>query len=357
MNKVPVFPVNTAEGGDTVYQAIVNILSELGELYSQINKLYRLSSGSSPPSGAEVSDVWIDTSGAVPALKRLASTGPDTWENLGDEGSFDSGVDLDDGLAGWGKGLICSRVSGTTLRVTASATAPAVVMIDGVLCRNTAAADCSFSGAANGEHVVYAEREGSGSTFKLGRVTKGTSLAATRVKIAEVGYYGGDFGFIESVEHRPGQTLPGDGLFHICRTAAQSIPYNAHTTVQLNSVVVDKYSQYSASDYGVIIKRAGWWQIDGATRIESAAQKSTLRVMTGLKKNGTHIQRDDLKLHDINTNTIHLAPGGIYLLDFGDVLTLTCYQTTEGGNNYNCEPEDAAYKFHVALWGRFLGPA
>lgn len=355
MNKAIVNTVNTADGGDSVYQGIVNILAELSLIYGHINTLWKLSSGTTPPSGAEVNDVWVDTSGATPVLKRLASTGPDTWANLGATGAYNSGVALDDAVKRYTRGMVLARYSASALRIAATSTIPATVVANGVLLQNTSNTDLTgFS--ADGVFQVYAERNSTSANFRLGKDTVGAVLSSGKVKIAEVVYQGGDFKVIENIEHFPHFDQAPRGMFVITRDTDQNITEDEATNVNFLTVVNDEWSQYDSTEDTIIIRRTGWWRIGASVRVHVATAthvRCEVRVKTST---GTNLLYNADEIEGAGAIHVNIPDQPLYI-EAGTQLEVSVTQTnnlTGSSANGDIEPSASGLR-DVALWGEYIG--
>ncbi len=68
------YPINYNQGGDTGYEGFVKVDNEFGVVYNRLNELRTARAGTSPPTDAEVNELWLDTSVNPPLLKRFDGT-------------------------------------------------------------------------------------------------------------------------------------------------------------------------------------------------------------------------------------------------------------------------------------------
>lgn len=374
MNKTKVNTFDFTETGDYALDSLTNLVEEIDALLGHVNTLFKLSSGSGIPTGAQAEDVYVEKDAdGVRTLKVV--TGVGTSENLGATGNFDSGVDLDDFAKGWANhALIAKDPANPTTRIycPALAAAPATVCLpNGDMLQNTASVYLSFVGADAGEYQVYAERDGSTTNFTLGKAARGAALTTGQLKLGEVSWTdtgvgeSDDFRRVEAAAYWPMQGQPPRGVFHYTRTTAgTAIAHAVATRVPLPVSVIDSDLALNpnAASQTFVCQRAGRYRIQGSVRLSLSAAKTWVRHLLQLRKGATVLARAETVLNkngatgldDFEEVTTRI-PAVILDLALGDQLDLYSQHTCSGAAGTALAWASGWNSFDTAIWGEYLG--
>ena len=126
-------PINTAPGGDTVYEGFVKAQNNFDDIYQKLNIVKKLQTGTTPPSNPAVGEIWFDENTGI--LKRFDGT---NWveivalkdlSNVADSDILTKLLNVD----GSGSGLDADKLDGMETTTTPTANSIPVTDANGFL--------------------------------------------------------------------------------------------------------------------------------------------------------------------------------------------------------------------------------
>ena len=329
---------------ENITPAIQKIDDEVDLIYGHLATLRTMQAAASDPVDPETGEVYLNTT--TLAVRRWNGS---SWDTIVSPLAYGSGLSLDAAAGGISRNMIVERPGLLVAQISATATAPALIEIEGNLLLNATTTGMTtghtFTGAADGWHAIYAERDGTTTNFLLKRAAlSGFSPSASQRTVAHAYFATDRLVLVRSLEvltPQLKQTL--EYAFHAQRGNGLQTFTSTPAVLACNFEHLDRDAVHASGVFVVPID--GWYEFSVQARAVA------LWLTVSLNKNMTT---------EVAADTVYTPAAGATAIGklFGVRVYLAATETMRAYVSTQASAANVTVNTHDnAFWGRWIGHA